>query len=161
MSVKGLWLCWPLGTERRHEFSEVRKGIMRAGRSLRMVLHGEERQLPMSDSLYGSVVQVQVRHFECWGARDSSFVPNHSEAMVLRRDQHLVIAQVLDWMVATSVTVGELRSAATVCQADQLMAKTDSKSRKSRTREVADRSERVVDCSRISRTVGKKETIGL
>src|SRR5918994_451559 len=100
---------------------------MRSGRCLGMVLHGEERQLPVSNSLYGSVVQIQVRHLERGCARNPLFVPNHSEAMVLRRDQHLVIAQVLDRVVATSVPVGELRSATTVCQTDQLMAKPDSK----------------------------------
>ena len=161
MSVKGLWLCWPRDTEGRHEFGEVWKRIMGAGGCLWMVLHGEQRQLPMSNSLYGSVVQVQMRDLECRGARDARFVPNHSETMVLRRDQHLVITQVLDWMVAAPVTVGELGGTATVCQADQLMAKTDSKGGKSRTRQVADRSQRVVDRGRISWTIGKKETIGL
>ena len=64
MSVKGLRLCWPGGTKRRHEFGEVWKRIMWAGCCLWMVLHSEEWQLPMSNSLYGSVVQVQVRHLE-------------------------------------------------------------------------------------------------
>ena len=134
MSVKGLWLCWPLGTERRHEFGEVRKGIMRTGRSLRMVLHGEERQLPMSNSLYGSVVQVQVRHLECRGAGHTGFVPNYRETMVLSRDKDLVVPEVLNGMVTPPVTVSELGGAAPVRQTDQLMPKTDSESGKPRAR---------------------------
>ena len=91
MSVKGLWLCWPFGTERSHEFREMRKRIMRPRRCLRMVLHSEKRQIPMPNSLYGPVIQVQVRNLErrCAGNRPS--IPNHSEAMVLRCDQHLVV----------------------------------------------------------------------
>ena len=161
MSVKGLWLCRPGGAKRRHEFGEVWKRIMRAGRCLWMVLHGEERQLPVTNPLDGSVIQVQVRNLECGGAGNPGSVPNHSEAMVLRRDQHLVIAQVLDRMIAPSVTVRELRGAATVRQADQLMPKTDSKGGESRTREVANCWEGVVYRCRISRTVGKEETVGL
>jgi hypothetical protein len=91
-----------------------------------MVLHGKERQLPMSNSLNGSVIQVQVRHLERGSTGNSSFVANHSEAMVLRRDQHLVIPQVLDGMVPAAVTIWQLCSAATICQADQLVAETDS-----------------------------------
>ena len=161
MSVKGLCHCWPLGTERRHEFGEVRKRIMRPGCCLRMVLHREERQLTVSNSLYGSVVQVQMRHLERRGARNAPCIPNYSEAMVLRRDQYLITAQVLDWMVATSVTIGELRGAATVRQADQLMPETDSEGGEPRTRQIADRFQRIVDRGRISWTIGKKETIGL
>ncbi len=131
LSVKGLWLCWPRDTKRRHEFGEVWKRIVRAGGCLWVVLHGEKRQLPMSDSLYGSVVQVQVRHLERRSPWYSSLVPNHSEAMVLRRDQHLVIAEVLDRMVSAPMTIWELCRAATIREADQLVAKTDSECGKS------------------------------
>jgi hypothetical protein len=90
-----------------------------------MVLHSEQRQLPMPNSFDRSVIQVQVGYLERRSARDTTFVPNDSEAMVLRRDQHLVVAQVLDWMVATPVPVRQLRCSAAERQADQLMPKTD------------------------------------
>ena len=102
---------------------------MRAWSRLRMVLYGEERQLPMANALDGAIVQIYVRHLEGRCSRDPFAVANYREAMVLSCDQHMAAAKVPHRVIAASMTIGQLGGGAPVCQTDQLMAEADSESR--------------------------------
>src|SRR5437762_4366423 len=45
------------------ELIEKIRGIMRAGRGFRMVLHAEDRQFLVAHSLHCAVIQIDVRYF--------------------------------------------------------------------------------------------------
>ena len=128
---------------------------------LRVVLDGEKRKLAMPNSLDGSIVQVDVRHLERWRAGDAATLAKHSEAMVLRGDEDLVIAQVANRMVSTAMTVWQLCSSPAVREPHQLMAEADAERRERGIRQLADRSQCVAHRRRIARAVGKEEAVGI
>ena len=65
LSVKGLAVWTGVrAPDRGHELGEVGEGVVRSGRGLRVVLHGEQRQLAVAHALDGAVVQVEVRDLE-------------------------------------------------------------------------------------------------
>ncbi len=46
------------------EFGEVVPCIVRPGRGLRMVLNAEQWQFQVSDTFYGVIIEVTVRHLK-------------------------------------------------------------------------------------------------
>ena len=114
---------------------------MRPWSGLRMVLDGEQRKLAMANSLDGSIVQVDVSHLERRCAGDAATLAKHREAMVLRCDEDLVVAQISHRMVSTAMTVRQLRGPASVGEPHQLVAEADPKRREPGIRQVADRSQ--------------------
>jgi len=92
-----------------------------------MVLHGEQRELAVPDSLDSSIIQIQVRRLESRCTRDTGLVANHSEAMVLRGDEHLIIPNVTHRVVTSSVAIRQLRSATPEGESHELMTETNSK----------------------------------
>src|SRR4051812_1190014 len=80
----------PVRPQRIHEFGEVRQRVVRAGSGLGMILHGEQRELAVANSLDGAVVQIEMSYFERCCARDTAGISNHREAMVLSGNQHLI-----------------------------------------------------------------------
>lgn len=108
---------------------------------LRMVLDGEQRKLAMSNSLDGSIVQVDVSHLERRCAGDAATLAKHREAMVLRGDEDLVVTQISDRVVSTAMAVRQLRGPAAVGESHQLVAQADAERREPGTRQLADRSQ--------------------
>lgn len=77
--------------------------IVRAGRRLGMILHGEGGAILTANARDGFVVEVDVRHLHVGLVR--SFVGVDGETVVLRRDFAQARKKVLDGMVQTPVTV--------------------------------------------------------
>src|SRR2546427_3433093 len=65
------------------ELLEVSLGVVRTRRGLRVVLHGENRVLPMLHSFDRAVVEVKVRDLKRRGTRYAGGVTPHREAVVL------------------------------------------------------------------------------
>src|SRR5262245_23024758 len=86
------------------EASEEVRRLVRAGRRLGVVLHGEERQALVLEPFDGAVVQVRVRE----DRRAAERVGVDGEAVVLRRDLDLAGLQVLDGLVRAVVAELEL-----------------------------------------------------
>ena len=70
------------------ELLKQRAGVVWAGGGLGMVLNSEHRQLPVSQALDGSVIQVHVRNLELACACYAALVTFYREAMVLRCYQY-------------------------------------------------------------------------
>src|SRR5687768_10461813 len=96
---------------------------------LRMVLNGEQRQLAMPNSFDGSIVQVDVRHLERGRAGNAATLAKHREAMVLRGDEDLVVAQIANRVVSTAMTVRQLPGPTAVGESHQLVAEADAERR--------------------------------
>jgi hypothetical protein len=126
-----------------------------------MVLHGEERELTVANSLDGSIVQVEVGDLERWRARNPSPISNHRETMVLGGDQDLIAAEITHRVIAPSVTVGEFCGRAAVGQPNQLMAEADAERGQAGVRELADGLQGIPYRSGIAGAVGKEEAIRL
>ena len=161
LSVKGLAFGPGRAVQRRHELGEVGKGVVRSGRGLRVVLHGEERQLAMAHPFDGAVVQIEVGDLERGRARHPVRIANYREAMVLGGDEHLTGAQIAHRMIAAAVAVGQLGRRSAEGEPDQLMPEADAERRQPRAGELANGVERVVDRRRIARAVRKEEPVGL
>src|SRR5688572_22871592 len=71
-----------LASHRLQEFLKQIVTIMRASRSLRVILHAKRRQLAVPDAFDRAVVEAAVRHFK--RARQARFVDR--EAVVLAGD---------------------------------------------------------------------------
>ena len=128
---------------------------------LRMVLDREKRELAMPNSLDGSIVQVDVRHLERWRAGDAATLAKHREAMVLRGDEDLVIAQVANRVVSTAMTIRQFCGSAAVGEPYQLVPEADAERREPGIRQLADRSQCVAHRRRIAGAVGKEEAVGI
>jgi hypothetical protein len=87
----------------RDEATEEIGGIVRTGGGLGMVLHGEDRQLPVAHALAGSVVQVDVTFLDAEPLHPSRV---DGEAVVLSGDLAATGREVLDGMIAP-VVAGE------------------------------------------------------
>ena len=95
---------WPvvheLDVHHRPEFAEQRVGIVRAGRSLRMILHAKDRFGSVAKAFHRLVVQVDTRNHDFRWQRSGV----HRKAMVLRSDFHAARLQVFDRLVAAPMT---------------------------------------------------------
>src|SRR5512143_2643485 len=65
-----------------HEARKEPAGVVRPRRGFRMILDREDRQLAMSQSLDGPVVEVDVRHLERRRSGDSLLRSGDGEAVV-------------------------------------------------------------------------------
>ena len=81
------------------ELIEKIRGIMRAGRSFRMVLHAEDWQLLVAHSLHRAVIQIDVRYLYIGGER----LRVHSESVILRSDGHFAGVQILYRLVGPAM----------------------------------------------------------
>ena len=101
------------------------KRVVRTRSGLRMVLHGEERELAMANP--SIVPSLRLR---CVTSRSGApgmpfCIANHRESMVLRGDKHLAGAEIMYRMVSTPVAVGQLRGFAPEGEAHQLVSEAD------------------------------------
>jgi hypothetical protein len=132
---------------------------MRPRRRLRMVLHREERKLSMTDTFDGTIIQVEVRYLERRCAGNSIFIANHCKAMVLGGDEHLPISEIPNRMIPTSVAIGQLGSASSKSQTDQLVPETDAEGWQPIGGELPNILDGIVHRSRITGPIRKKEAI--
>src|SRR3989440_7833952 len=124
-------------------------GVVRAGRRLRMVLHGERRPLAVGKPLARAVVEVDVRGLP---AVAGDRLGLDREPVVLGGDLGLVRDQVLHRMVCAVVAELELVCAAAAGQPHDLVTPADPDDREP-TKEPADRLDQVGHALRIARAV--------
>ena len=126
---------------------------------LGMVLHRKQRKLAVPNTLYGTVVQIDMGDFQRGCAGDAVSLSNYRESMVLSGDKHLAIAKISDGMITSTVTVRQLGCGTTVREADELMAETDSERGQACVRKLPNVLQCVAHRRWIARSIGKKETI--
>src|SRR5438270_5590030 len=132
---------------------------MGAGRGFGMVLHPERRQVAMSKSFNGPVVQVHVRHFEVVSALYFALVTLHRKAVVLRCDQHPPRLDLFHRVIPATVAVGHFHRRSTETEAKKLVAKTNSEGWNSSRRKGANDVRSVGDCLRIAGPVGQEDSV--
>ena len=81
---------------------------MRARCCFRVVLHREHWQLAVSQSFYTLIVEIDMRHTECWCARDARFGASNREPVVLGSNRHLVGVDLPHRVVPAMVTERQL-----------------------------------------------------
>src|SRR5438105_11808134 len=126
------------------ELFEVPLGVMGARRSLRVVLHRENRVLPMLHPFDGAVVEVKVGDLKRFGTWHAGGVTAHREAVVLRRDKYLSCREIPHRMVAAPMAVGELHRVTPERQTEQLVTEADPENRARAVGQVAQRGNGVV-----------------
>src|SRR5436190_17539670 len=73
--------------------------VVRAGRSFGMILHTEDRKLFVSHAFHGSIVEIDVCHFDLFWQR----LWINRKPVVLRGDCHFSRSQILDWLVTAAM----------------------------------------------------------
>ena len=121
-----------------------------------MELHGGDGQRAVSEAFVGSVVEVRHRRFEI--ARKRMRVDGVS--VIVRRDQHVARDQILDRLIAATVTVRELVGARTARERKQLMAETDAEQRLA-SDQIAQRDDRLVQVGRIAGPRRDEDRVGI
>jgi len=124
-----------------------------------MVLHRKQRKLAVPNTLYGTVVQIDMGDFQSGGAGNPVRLSNYREPMVLGGDEHLAAAKISHRMIASPVPVRQLGCGTTVSQANELVAETDSERGQARVRQIANGLQCVADRRWVARSVGKKESV--
>src|SRR5690349_5646475 len=100
---------------------------MRTGRGFRMILHREDRQFAMPESLHGTVIQVDVGNLELRNAGNSLLAPFDRETMILRRDQYPPGGEITHWMVPAAMAVRHLDRFRPVGETEDLVTEANSK----------------------------------
>src|SRR5581483_10374780 len=98
--------------------------IVRTGRGFRVILHAEQWEIAMTHTFQCIVVQVHVREFYLAGRKRIGI---HGKVVIVCGDLDFSASQLLYRMVAAMVPEFQLVSFPAESQANQLMAKTDSK----------------------------------
>ncbi len=112
----------PGGPDHLGEAVEEVLVVLRAGRPLGVVLHAEDRQAAMGETLDGAVVEVQLGDEEV-ARRDAGGLD--LELVVLARDVGEAGLQVLDGVVGAMMSEGQPRGLAADRLAEQLVAEAD------------------------------------
>src|SRR5207244_918184 len=127
------------------ELPEVRLGIVRARRCLGVILHREDRGLPVLQPFYRSVIEVTVGHFERFGTWDRASVTPHREAVVLRRYKYLSRRKIPYRVVAPPVAVWKFDRFSAECEPEQLVAQADAEDRQAAIGQLAQRRDGIAD----------------
>src|SRR2546426_7229009 len=121
--------AWPRHSrllDQLHELREQVERVVRPGRRLGVILHGQDRLAAMAKAFQSLVVQIDVCELDVVVAER---VGIDGEAVILRRDLHPPAAQIFDRMIAAAVTEFELVRSPAEGQAEELVAETDAEER--------------------------------
>src|SRR3989454_9323289 len=113
--------------ELRREVSEDVRVVPGSRPRLGMVLHGEDREFPVSHALDRAVVQIPVRHLEL---RTWEGVGIDREAVVLRRDVDAPRAEVFDGLVPAAVPEFQFERPSPEGEGQELVAEADPEDRR-------------------------------
>ena len=102
-----------------HKILEQVVRIMRTRRRLWVVLHGEQRQIPVPHAFERVVIQIHVRQFH-FALRQRIGIDG--EVMVMRCNLDLAARQLLHRMISAMMAKFELKGLAAERDAGQLMA---------------------------------------
>src|ERR1700716_3913670 len=141
-----------------HHPRELLEQIMRVmwpGRGFRVILDGEQRQIPVSHSFQSRVIQIHVREFD-FTVRQR--VRIDGKIMVVRRDFNLASGQLLHWMVPAMMAKLQLEGLATECDTGELMTQTDPENRLP-SHQSADRIDRIRTRLGIARPVRQEHSV--
>ena len=131
--------------------------IVRAGCGFRVILHTEQRQVPVAQAFERIVVQVDVRQFDfAIGQR----VRIDGKVVVVRRDLDLPGPQLLHRMISAMMSEFQLEGFAAQRNSRQLMTETDSEDWLT-THEAPDRVHRVRTRLGIAWAVREKNSVRL
>ena len=108
--------------------------IVRAGRGFGVILDRNDGQRFVTHAFNALVVEVYVRNFN-FGRERVSF---YRKAVIVRSDFHVAVAKVLHGLIAAAMAEHQLESVSAKGAAEQLMAKTNSKSRRARCSDLLD-----------------------
>src|ERR1700692_385515 len=97
-------------------------------------LHGEDWPILQAQALDGTVKERGMGFLHAERQR----LPEHGEAVILRCDLDAAGREVLNRMVATSVTERQLHRASAESEGEQLMPKADAKNRQPRGEQIVD-----------------------
>src|SRR5580700_8768553 len=103
----------------RHEIFKQIMRVMRPRRGLRVILHAEQRQVPVPQAFESRVVQVDVRQLN-FTFRQRIRIDR--EVVVMRCDLDLTALQLLYRMIPTVVAKLQLESFSAKRNADELMS---------------------------------------
>src|SRR4029077_7927890 len=101
------------------ELVEKVGGVMRPGRSFRMILHTEDWQFLVTHYFDCAVVQVDVGHFNLGGER----LRIHGETVILRGDCDFAGAQIFDRLIRAPEAEFQLECRSAKSESENLMTK--------------------------------------
>jgi hypothetical protein len=142
-----------------HQVGELREqvvGIVRAGRSFRVILHAKKREIFVTHAFVGGVVQIHVGDFDVAGRKR---VGIDAKAVILGSDFHLIGEQILHRMVGAVVAELQLEGFAAQSQAAELMSKADAEDGDA-TGELANIVDSIRDGLWVTGTIGEENPIG-
>src|SRR5580692_7688570 len=131
--------------------------VMRPWRGLRVILHAEQRQVPVPQAFESRVVQVDVRQLN-FTFRQRIRIDR--EVVVMRCDLDLTALQLLYRMIPTVVAKLQLESFSAKRNADELMSQANAKDRHS-SHQPPNAVHGIRARLRIARTIRQKNSIGL
>ena len=127
-----------------------------------MVLHAEERQLPMLQTLHGLIVQIDVCDAQLRRSIDRvPSAPPHRESVILRSDLDRPVVQPPYRVVSRSMAVQELERGGAERTSHQLMTQADTKDRDVALPQLLDGLQCLPHCLGVSWAVGQEKAIRL
>src|SRR5207249_8270823 len=108
-----------------------------------MVLHREDRVLPVLHAFDRTVIEVEMGHFKRLRTRNATRIAAHREPVVLRRYKYLSCRNIAHRMITPPMSVRQLHGLATQSEAEQLMTETDAEDRQRAVGQFAQRLDRV------------------
>ena len=129
--------------------------VERTGRGFGMKLHRGDRQRAVPEPFVRTVVEVDHRRFEVVGQGRSV----DRVAVIVRRDQDLVVDEVLDRLIAAAMAVRQLEGLRPAGEREQLMSQTHAEQRHLAD-QTAQRLDRCGQVARIARTRRDHDRVG-
>ena len=131
------------------------RGIVRAGRGLRVVLNGEERYLLVNKPFESAVIQIHVAQFN---VRIVERLDVHAKPVILRSDFHLPCRQVFHRLVCAPMAELELERLPSQGQSDQLVPQANPENGPLADLR-PDGIDRIGDCCRVSGPVAQEKAV--
>ena len=141
-----------------HQIRELREQVMRIvrpGRSFRVILHAEERQVLMAHALVGVVVQIKMGDFDIAGRQRFGI---DTKAVILGGDFHLIGQKIFHRMIRAVMAEFQLERFSAQRDPAKLVAKADAEDRHTPC-QFANVIDRVSDGLGIPWAIGKKHAI--
>src|SRR6476661_8490452 len=158
--VSSVWLIrGPARADGLQELAEQRPRVVGARGGLWVVLDCKDRELAVHEPLYGSVIQVHVRHPQRRSAGNALFVPHHGKSVILGRYEHPIGIELAHGVISAAVAVRHLRCASAKSEPEELVTEANSQNRHRPVCQSPDDARRVLDSGGVSGPVGEEHSI--
>jgi hypothetical protein len=124
-----------------------------------MVLHAENRQLPVLDAFDGAIIEVKVRHLKFLATWHVLTASSDCKSVILGCDQDVTVRQIPHGVIPPAVTVRELLGASAEREPDELVTEANAKHRCPGFRDLADLRQHVLHGCGVSRPVGQEDAV--